>query len=151
MLREAVASGSELGQQVKAMLDAGELVPDPIVIELVRERLAQDDARPGFILDGFPRTGAQAEALDRLLAEAGREPLRVVCLDVPEDELIARILSRGEGRLDDNEETVRNRLDVYRRDTRPMLEHYADAVAHVDGKGTMDEIEARTADALGQS
>lgn len=149
MLRAAVASGSELGRKVKAILDAGELVSDQIVIELVRDRLGQADAKRGFILDGFPRTSGQAEALDRLLREAGRDPVRVVCLEVAEDELIRRILSRGEGRADDNEETVRKRLDVYRRDTQPMLDHYGDAVIRLDGIGSMDEIAARIEGALG--
>ena len=148
MLRAAVASGSELGRKVKAILDAGELVSDQIVIELVRERLARADAKRGFILDGFPRTSGQAEALDRLLRETGRDPVRVVCLEVPEDELIRRILSRGEGRADDNEETVRKRLDVYRRDTQPMLDHYGDAVIRLDGIGSMDEIAGRIEGAL---
>ena len=148
MLRAAVASGSELGQRVKGIMDAGELVPDQVVIELVRERLAQADAKTGFILDGFPRTREQAVALDEILKDLGREPLKLVCLEVPEQELVRRILSRGEGRADDNEETVRNRLEVYRRDTQPMLEHYAAAVIRLDGTGSMEEIEGRIAEAL---
>ena len=148
MLRAAVASGSELGQRVKGIMDSGELVPDQVVIELVRERLGQADAKTGFILDGFPRTREQAVALDEILKDLGREPLKLVCLEVPEQELVRRILSRGEGRADDNEETVRNRLEVYRRDTQPMLEHYAAAVIRLDGTGSMEEIEARIAEAL---
>ena len=149
MLRAAVAQGSELGKKVKDLLDAGELVPDDVVCALVRERLAQADTRAGFILDGFPRTGAQARELDAILRELGREPLRVVCLEVPEAELVRRLLSRGEGRADDNEETVRNRLGIYQRDTKPMLDHYAERVVRLDGTGSMDEIEARIAEALG--
>ena len=151
MLRAAVASGSGLGRQVKAILDSGELVSDEIVIQLVRERLGQADTKPGFILDGFPRTREQARVLDELLAGAGRAPLRVLCLEVPEQELVRRILSRGEGRADDNEETVRRRLEVYRRDTEPMLEHYAESVIRLDGIGTMEEIESRIGEALGLS
>jgi adenylate kinase len=151
MLRAAVTSGSELGLQVKGILAAGDLVSDEVVIQLVRERLAQDDARSGFILDGFPRTAAQAEALDGLLASGGRAPLRVICLEVAEEELVRRILSRGEGREDDSEKTVRNRLGVYRRDTKPMLDHYGEAVLRLPGLGTMDEIEARIQEALGLS
>ena len=149
MLRSAVSSGSDLGGQVKDILAAGDLVPDELVIALVRERLGQADARDGFILDGFPRTEAQARALDALLADSGREPVRLVCLEVPEDELARRILSRGEGRDDDTEETVRNRLAVYGRETAPMIEHYADSVLRLSGLGEMDEVAARIAAALG--
>jgi adenylate kinase len=112
MLREAVASGNQLGQKVEAIMDSGALVSDDIVIQLVRERLARPDCAAGFILDGFPRTTAQAKVLDQMLVELGREPLRAVCLDVPEAELVERILSRREGRRDDKEETVRKRLHV---------------------------------------
>jgi len=149
MLRAAMASGSELGARVKGLVDAGELVPDDVVSALVRERLAESDTRPGFILDGFPRTDAQAQTLDAILGDLGREPLRVVCLEVPESELIRRILSRGEGRADDNEETVKNRLAIYHRDTKPMLDHYAGSVVRVDGTGSLEEIEARIAEGLG--
>jgi adenylate kinase len=151
MLRAAVASGSDLGQRVKGILEAGDLVPDEVVIELVRERLASSDAATGFILDGFPRTREQAVALDGILQAAGREPLRVVCIEVPGQELVQRIMARGEGRTDDNEETVRNRLQLYRDETQPMLDHFADAVVRVDGVGSMDEIEQRIAGALGLS
>ena len=139
---------SELGQRVAAILEAGELVPDEVVTALVRERLAQADAKLGFILDGFPRTGAQADALDGLLRDAGRVPVRVVCLDVPEPELIRRILSRGEGRADDNEEAVRTRLELYRRETAPLLDHYGDAVVRLDATGSMDDIADRVGQAL---
>lgn len=148
MLREAVASGSELGTRVKGIMDRGELVPDEVVIQLVRERLARDDCGPGFILDGFPRTADQAKVLDQILAELGREPVQVVCLDVPEQELVDRILSRGEGRADDNEETVRRRLEVYRTETAPVLDHYASQLARIDGVGSLDEIAERIAQAL---
>ena len=149
MLRQAVASGSELGQRVKGILEAGDLVSDETVIELVKERLGRPDARSGFILDGFPRTREQADALDALLAEAGREPVRVVCLEVAEEELIRRIMSRGEGRTDDNEAAIRNRLGIYERDTRAMLEHYGEAVVRLPGTGSMDEIESSIDGALG--
>ena len=103
-------------------MERGDLVPDELVIEIARDRLARDDCAAGFVLDGFPRTTRQAEALDAILAERGREPVRVVALVVEEEELVRRILSRGEGRADDNEESLRNRLQVYRRETGPVLE-----------------------------
>ena len=149
MLRAAIASASDLGARVEDILAAGDLVPDEIVTALVRQRLEQADARLGFILDGFPRTEAQARALDTLLAESGREALRVLCLEVPEAELARRILSRGEGRDDDSEKAVLNRLEVYRRETAPMLDHYATCVVRLSGTGSMDETEARIAEALG--
>jgi len=148
MLREAKAAGTELGRRVAGIMDRGELVSDSIVIELVRERIARADCKPGFILDGFPRTAAQASALDRLLGEQGRDPLVVVALEVPEDELVRRILNRGEGRADDNEETVRRRLGVYRRETEPILTHYADSLVRIDGVGDIDEVEGWLAGAL---
>jgi adenylate kinase len=143
MLREAVAAGSKIGSRVKGIMERGELVPDEIVIELVDERISRPDCARGFILDGFPRTAPQAKALDAILRKRGRAPLRVVLLDVPEEELRKRILSRGEGRADDTEETVARRFEVYRRDTEPVLKHYGDAVVRVKGLGTIEEIAAR--------
>lgn len=149
ILREAVKSGSEIGKRAKAIMDRGDLVPDEVVIEIVRQRLASPDCKPGCVLDGFPRTKAQAAALDALLREQGREPARVIALVVADDELRRRILSRGEGRADDNEESVKKRLEVYKRDTEPVLAHYGKAVAKIDGVGSMDEITARIAKAIG--
>ncbi len=149
MLREAVASASELGQRVQGIMASGELVPDDVVIALVRERLGREDCGPGFILDGFPRNPDQAKVLDELLRELGRDPVRVVALDVCEDELVRRILARGEGRADDKEETVRRRLEVYLNETSPVLEHYASALSQVDGLGSLDEVAGRLVAALG--
>ncbi len=149
MLREAVASGSDVGQRASEIMKRGDLVPDEVVIEIVRDRLRRDDCRPGFILDGFPRTREQAVALDALLGELGREPVRVVVLEVPEDELMRRILSRGEGRADDNEATVRKRLGVYRDSTAPVIDHYGQAVVRIDGLGSVEQIRDRVAAALG--
>jgi adenylate kinase len=148
MRREAVASGSDLGNRVKAIMERGELVPDEAVIEIVEERLSRPDCAKGFILDGFPRTAPQAKALDGILRRQGRAPLRVVLLDVPDEELRKRILARAEGRADDTEETVVRRLEVYRRDTAPVLDHYADAVVRINGLGTIEEIAERIPPAL---
>lgn len=148
ILREAVASGSEFGRRAKAVMERGELVPDELVIAIVEERLGRDDCRKGFILDGFPRTCAQARALDQLLVRSGRAPLLAVSLRVDEDVLRQRILDRGEGRADDNEETIRKRLEVYREQTAPVLEHYRDMLREVEGAGTIDEIHDRIVEAL---
>ena len=149
ILREEKASGSELGKRVSAIMAKGDLVPDATVIEIVRERIARSDCKGGFILDGFPRTAAQAKALDQLLEQQGRDPLIVVALEVPEQELVRRILSRGEGRADDNEQSVKRRLEVYRGETAPILEHYRDSLVRIDGVGEMDEVESWIAGALG--
>ena len=130
-------------------MDKGDLVPDEVVIEIVRERLSRADCKPGFVLDGFPRTRPQAVALDRILVELGREPVQVVALEVADEELRRRILARGEGRADDNAETARKRLEVYRRDTAPVLEHYRAQVRSVEGIGALDEITQRILDGLG--
>jgi adenylate kinase len=149
ILREAVASGSPIGQRAKAIMERGDLVPDEVVIEIVRERLRRADCKPGFVLDGFPRTRKQAAALDGILLELGREPVRVIALIVPDDELRRRIQARGEGRADDTDETARKRLEVYRRDTQPVLDHYRAQVRKVEGAGALDEITARIQSALG--
>jgi adenylate kinase len=149
ILREAVASGSEIGKRAKAIMDRGDLVPDEVVIEIVRQRLTRPDCKPGFVLDGFPRTVPQAAALDGILRDSGREPARVIALMVADDELRRRLLGRQEGRADDNEVAVAKRLAVYKRDTEPVLAHYAAAVKRIDGIGSMDEITARIERALG--
>jgi adenylate kinase len=140
--------GSELGRRAKAIMDRGDLVPDELVIGIVEQRLAREDCRRGFILDGFPRTCDQARALDALLRRLGRAPARVVVLAVPEPELVRRLLQRGEGRADDNEQTIRKRLVVYLQATEPVLEHYGSSVARVDGLGTLDQIRGRIAAVL---
>lgn len=148
ILREAVASGSEIGKRAGAIMDRGDLVPDGLVIQIARERLAREDCRSGFVLDGFPRTTGQAEALDAILEEQGREPVRVVSLVVSEEDLVRRILSRGEGRADDNEESLRNRLQVYKQETAPVLEHYGSALISINGTGEMEEISRAIVEAL---
>ena len=126
MLRAAMADGTELGRRVKPIYDAGELVPDGIMIALIRERLAADDAAGGFVLDGFPRTTPQADALDAMLEEIER-PLTVVFeFQLPEQVAIERLRGRAqqEGRPDDTPEAIRKRLDLYREQTEPLVEYY---------------------------
>jgi adenylate kinase len=152
MLRAAVASGSEVGKRAQGYMDRGELVPDEVVIGVAEERLAQPDAEKGFILDGFPRTAAQAEALDRLLERRGMPLERCVCMVVAEDELVQRLLKRAEieGRSDDDEETVRNRMRVYREQTAPLIDHYRGlgVLREVDGVGSVEDIASRIERAL---
>jgi adenylate kinase len=126
MLRAAMADGTELGRRVKPIYDAGDLVPDEIMIALIRERLAADDAAGGFVLDGFPRTTPQADALDAMLEEIER-PLTVVFeFQLSEQVAIERLLGRAqqEGRPDDTPEAIRKRLDLYREQTEPLVEYY---------------------------
>jgi adenylate kinase len=126
MLREAIAAGTELGRRVKPILARGDLVPDEDMISLIRERLSRDDTAEGFVLDGFPRTMAQAEALDAMLREIGRELTIVFELQLPEEVCIERLLRRArlEGRVDDTPEVVRRRLELYHRETEPLIEHH---------------------------
>jgi adenylate kinase len=127
MFRAAVAAGSELGRQVQPILESGRLVPDEITVALIRERLGQPDAAGGFILDGFPRNLAQAEALDAMLAEIGRPLSIVILLELDDDTGRERIRKRAEleGRADDaRPEAIERRLEIYHRDTEPVVEHY---------------------------
>lgn len=142
MLRDAVASGTDLGQQVESVMAAGELVSDQLVVAMVDERLSASDARCGYLLDGFPRTVAQAEALNDSVVNAIGT---VVLLEVESDEVVDRMTRRAseEGRSDDKEETIRRRLDVYESETAPLVDFYGDAVLRVDGMGTVDEVFSR--------
>lgn len=126
MLREAIAAGNELGRRVQPIVEAGQLVPDHLMVELIRERLSRDDARQGFVLDGFPRTPAQAEALDAVLRDLGRELDLVLELQVPEAVSVQRLLERArlEGRADDTPQAIRTRLALYRDNTEPLVEYY---------------------------
>jgi adenylate kinase len=126
ILRAAMAAGTELGGKVRPIYDAGRLVPDDIMIALIRERLSADDAAEGFVLDGFPRTHVQAEALDETLDDIGR-PLNVVLeFQLPEQVSIDRLTRRAgeEGRADDTPEGIRRRLELYHEQTEPLIEHY---------------------------
>ena len=149
MLRAAVAAGTELGQKADAIMKAGELVSDEIMNGIVAERLAQDDIMEhGVLLDGFPRTTAQADALEQILADQGVELDAAINIDVPLDEVTARMLARG--RADDTEEGIARRLELYEEQTAPLLEWFAehDKLVIVDGLGTEDEVFARVAGVL---
>ena len=127
MFRAECAAGTELGERVKAILDSGDLVPDDVTIEVVRARLGQDDTAGGFVLDGFPRTLTQAEALDRVLAELDRGELcAVLDFEVSDEIAVTRLLGRAgvEGRSDDTPDKIQHRLDVYHEQTEPLVEYY---------------------------
>lgn len=149
MLRAAVAAGTELGRRAKAIMDRGELVPDDVIVGLVAERIEQPDCARGFVLDGFPRTIAQAEALERMLAEKGRKLDAVIELAVDDDALVARIEKRvaetGGARSDDNVETLKKRLAVYHEQTAPVLDWYRErGLLHtVDGMRSIEEVAAQ--------
>lgn len=150
MLRAAVTAGTDLGKQAEALMASGELVPDLLVVSIVDERLSQDDAECGYLLDGFPRNIAQAEAL----ADSVTYPIgTVVLLEVEPDEIVRRLMKRAtdEGRADDNEETIRRRLEVYSAQTVPLVDYYGEAVLRIDGVGTMEEVFSRTMLALANS
>jgi adenylate kinase len=165
ILRAAVKNGTPLGLKAKGYMDAGELVPDDLIIDLMRERLAEDDAKKGFILDGFPRTTTQASALDAALAADGRRIDHAVAIEVPAEVIIDRLSSRrvcrscgytgtasdaacptcaGEmyQRDDDKPETIKNRLDVYERSTAPLVNYYAGqgTLVEIDGNRPVDEV-----------
>ena len=152
MLRAAVRAGSEVGRRAKAYMDAGKLVPDEVVIDVAEQRLAQPDAKKGFILDGFPRTAAQADALDKILPKLGAAPLRCVSLRVDEDELVKRLLKRAqiEGRADDNEQTIRTRMSVYKESTAPLIAYYRarGVLREIDGEGSVEQVAQRLDQAL---
>ena len=147
MLRDAVRRGTPLGRRAQAIMEAGELVPDDLVISLVRERTALPDARNGFLLDGFPRTIEQAKALERILEGNAASVDGVINLFVPEGTLVERLLGRAalEGRSDDRRETVAERLRVYREKTAPLVEYYRGLglLYDVDGSGSVEEVAGR--------
>ncbi len=140
ILRAAVASQTELGKQADAFMSRGDLVPDELVLGLVKERLQQPDAQKGWILDGFPRNAAQAEALDQLLQGIGQSPDFAVNFDVPDEVLVQRLLSRG--RKDDTEEVIRHRLTVYREKTAPLIDFYQSRqkLVSVDGNADVEQV-----------
>ena len=126
MLREAIANGTEMGMRIRPIYDAGDLVPDDLMIGLIRERLGVSDTADGFILDGFPRNVAQSEALDRMLEEIDRELLTVLYFQVPDELAVERLHVRAlqEGRTDDTPDIIRHRLEVFHKSTEPVVEYY---------------------------
>lgn len=176
MLRAEIQAGTELGLQAQPILAAGKYVSDDIMIGIIRNRLRQPDCKPGFIIDGFPRTVPQAEALDALIEDLGQRLDRVIYLRVPVEELLRRLSGRlvcptcqrtyppgtfaceadGSGlvqREDDKPEAVRPRIEIYLEKTVPVLDHYRawDLVSEIDGRGTIEEISAQVLKAVGQN
>ena len=152
VFRANVSAGTPLGQQVKAIIEAGDLVPDSLTSEIVRDRLTQDDASNGFLLDGYPRNLGQVGDLDAFLESRGESLDAVIELSVPRDESIARLTQRAidQGRTDDTEEVIANRLAIYERETAPILDVYRERgiVDAIDGVGSLDEIADRIAAAV---
>jgi adenylate kinase len=152
LLREHVAQGTPIGREAERYMDRGELVPDRLVLDLVARHISGPEPLPGFVLDGFPRTLAQAKTAYHWGKEHDRTFHAVVSLEVPEDELVRRLVERGArfGRSDDTEETIRRRLAVYAQSTRPLLDFYADrgVLLEIDGTGEVNEVTARVRDAL---
>lgn len=144
ILRAAVKGRTTLGLEAKKFMDEGKLVPDSVVLGMIKEELAKPEAQQGAVLDGFPRTAVQAELVDRSLAERGQRLNHILLLDVPEEELVGRMMGRAalEGRSDDTPEAIRTRLQVYQRDTAPLIAHYAERgiVKRVPGVGSVDDI-----------
>ena len=150
IFRENIKNETELGKKVKSIMADGRLVPDETVVELVVDELSKDKYRNGVILDGFPRTVNQAESLDYFFAASGKEVDAFITLTVPEDELVIRILSRGQGRADDTPKKIKTRLQVYHDETEPVLNHYQKkgSVIEIDGIGSIEEIFNRIDSAL---
>lgn len=149
MLRSAVQAGSELGKRVEGIMNSGQLVSDELMAEVVRDRLGQDDAGEGFLLDGYPRTAPQAATLEEIVTSAGVQIDDVVLIEAPAEVLVARAIDRG--RPDDKEEVVRERLRVYHAQTAPLVDFY-DAkglLRRVDGDQTIDEVAVLVRKAVG--
>lgn len=144
ILRESIKNQTEAGLRAKKFMDAGDLVPDEVVIQIIKDRLKEPDCKNGYLLDGFPRTIEQADALDHLLAEMQMKLDVVLNLAVPDEELLKRLLERAkiEGRADDNEETIKNRLVNYNKKTFPLLDYYKKKglLKEIDGLGKLEEI-----------
>jgi adenylate kinase len=144
ILRAEVKAGSSIGLRAKEFMNAGKLVPDELTIELTEKRISEPDCRPGFIIDGFPRSGAQAEALDKMFQHKKLALEAVIYFHVSEEETVKRLLSRAqiEGRADDNAEAIRTRFEVYERSTRPLIDHYKQMgkLVEINAARTIEEI-----------
>ncbi|MFN8184788.1 MAG: adenylate kinase [Candidatus Nanopelagicales bacterium] len=154
IFRANLAAGTPLGLEAKRYMEAGEYVPDEVTNSMVADRLAQDDAAGGFILDGYPRTLAQVDELDAILSGLGTNLDKVVEITANTDEVVTRLLNRAkeQGRADDTEDVIRRRMDVYAEQTSPLVRVYSERglLVKVDGMGAMDEVTARLLAALGQ-
>jgi adenylate kinase len=146
LFRAHIGQQTELGKEVQRYIDSGKLVPDEVTNEMVRERLAEDDAAKGFLLDGFPRNTAQADVLGKILAGGGHELDAVLEFRVPEEVVVERLLARGRG--DDTEDVIRHRQQIYRSETAPLLDYYRGILVSVDAQGAVDEITGRALTAL---
>jgi adenylate kinase len=144
ILRAEVKAGSPIGLRAKEFMNAGKLVPDELTIELTEKRISEADCRPGFIIDGFPRSGAQAEALDKMFQNKKLALEAVIYFHVSEEETVKRLLSRAqiEGRADDNAEAIRTRFEVYEKSTRPLIDHYKKMgkLVEINAARTIEEI-----------
>ncbi len=144
LLRNAAKRGTDLGLKAKSIIDKGELVPDEIMSDMIEERLSRDDAANGFILDGYPRNLDQAKALDDMLERLGQPADHAIQIDVDPDQIIKRLAGRAEqeGRADDNEDIVRNRMRVYHEKTAPVIDYYAGRglLTHVLGDGKIEDV-----------
>ncbi|MDE3193334.1 MAG: adenylate kinase [Chloroflexota bacterium] len=150
LFRKHLKEGTPLGKLADSYMSKGEYVPDEVTVDIVRQRVRETPAAVRILFDGFPRTVPQAEALDALLAAAGRCVARVVLVEVPENELVERLAKRGQGRADDSPEVVRKRLRVYEEQTRPVVDFYQrrGLVRCVDGLGDVKEVASRLATAI---
>jgi adenylate kinase len=146
LFRANLKDETPLGVEAKKYMDAGDLVPDSVTVGMVKDRLADADTAKGFILDGFPRTVSQADSLAEILAGLGVQLDSVVQFEVPDEELVQRLLGRG--RSDDTEDVIRNRQQVYRNETAPLLEYYADRLVVIDAVGEVAEVTQRVTTAL---
>ncbi|WP_433727850.1 adenylate kinase [Nocardia sp. CA-129566] len=147
LFRTNISAQTPLGREAQKYINAGDLVPSDVTNRMVEARVAEPDAANGFVLDGYPRTVDQADALEKILSDMDKKLDAVLCFVVPEDTVVSRMMARG--RADDNEDVIRNRLRVYREETEPLLEHYDGLVVSVDGVGEIDEVNVRALRALG--
>jgi adenylate kinase len=154
ILRAAVKAGTPLGLEAKKFMDGGKLVPDTVILSLIKEELAKPEAAQGAVFDGFPRTAPQAALVDATLGERQQRLNHIVLLDVPEEELVRRLTGRAtqEGRSDDTPEAIKTRLQVYQRDTAPLVAHYAERgiVHRVPGTGAVEDIATEVKRVIGR-